>query len=60
MKALSLIAIILAAFLIFLGFTSKTTAGGVLSNAVIIVGVMIAVFVVIIWIVIFIKEKREK
>ena len=60
MKALSLIAIVLAAFLIFLGFSSKNTAGGILSNAIIIGGILIAVFVAVVWIVIFIKERREK
>lgn len=60
MKALSLIAIVVAAFLIFLGYSSKTAAGGVLSNAVIVGGVLIVVFVAVVWLVIFIKEKKGK
>jgi heme/copper-type cytochrome/quinol oxidase subunit 4 len=58
MKALSFIAILFAAFLIFLGVTSKQTAGGVLGNAVIAGGVIIAVVVAAIWILMFFKEKK--
>lgn len=60
MKALSLIAIVLAAFLIFLGFSSRQTAGNVLGNAIIIGGVLIAVLVVLVWLIVFIKERKEK
>lgn len=60
MKALSLIAIVFAAFLIFLGFSSKNTAGEVLSNAIIIGGAIIGVFVIVVWIVMFNKEKKKK
>ena len=60
MKALSLIAIIFAAFLIFLGISSKKTAGEVLSNAVIIGGAIIAGVVIIIWAIMFIKEKKDR
>jgi hypothetical protein len=60
MKALSLIAIVFAAFLIFLGFSSKNTAGAVLSNAIIIGGAIIGVFVIVVWVIIFIKEKKKK
>ncbi len=59
MKALSLIAIVFAAFLIIVGFTSRTTAG-VLSYAVIFLGVVIAIFVAIIWTIAFFKEKKER
>ncbi len=59
MKALSLIAIFFAAFLIIVGFTSITTAG-VLSYAVIFLGVVITIFVAIIWIIAFFKEKKER
>lgn len=59
MKALSLIAVVFAAFLIFLGISSRKTAG-TLSNAVIIGGAVIAGFVAIIWAITFIKEKRGK
>ncbi len=60
MKALSLIGLVFSAFLIFLGFSSKSTAGGVLSNAIIVGGVIIGVFVVVVWIIMFIKEKKNK
>jgi amino acid transporter len=60
MKALSLIALVFAAFLIFLGVSSKTTAGNVLSNAIIVGGAIIVVFVIVVWIIIFIKEKKKK
>jgi len=60
MKALSLIAVVFAAFLIFLGVSSKNTAGNVLSNAIIVGGAIIVVFVVVVWIIMFIKEKKKK
>lgn len=60
MKALSSIVLVFAAFLIFLGFSSKQTAGNALANAVIFCGVLIAGFVIVIWVLVFIKEKREK
>ena len=59
MKALSFIGLVLAACLIFLGFSSRNTAGSVLGNAVIVGGVIIAAFVVIVWIIWFIKERRN-
>jgi 4-amino-4-deoxy-L-arabinose transferase-like glycosyltransferase len=59
MKALSLIAIVFAAFLIFLGISSREKSGA-LSNAVIIGGALIAVLVAIIWAITFIKEKKGK
>jgi hypothetical protein len=60
MKALSLIALVFAAFLIVLGYTSKKNAGDVLGNTVIIGGVLIALAVAAIWTAYFIKEKRGK
>ena len=60
MKALSLIAIVFAAFLIFLGVSSREASGRVLGNAVITGGVLILVIVAVIWAIIFIKEKRGK
>jgi hypothetical protein len=59
MKALSFIGLVFAAFLIFLGFTSKDASGNVLGNAIIIGGVIIAAFVIIVWIILFIKEKKD-
>ena len=59
MKTLSLIAIIIAAFFVIAGFFSRTTAG-VLSYAVIFLGAVIAIFVVLIWIIKFFKEKKEQ
>ncbi|HEY8563034.1 MAG TPA: hypothetical protein VIL74_21840 [Pyrinomonadaceae bacterium] len=59
MKALSFIGLILAAFLVFLGISSRNTAGSVLGNAVTIGGIIIAAFVIIVWIILFIKEKRN-
>ncbi len=59
MKALSLVALVFAAFLIFLGYSSRATAG-VLGDAVIFIGVVIAVFVGIIWLIAFFKEKGNR
>jgi hypothetical protein len=59
MKALSFIGLVFAAFLIFLGYSSRNTAGSVLGNALVVGGVIIAAFVVIIWIILFIKEKKN-
>ena len=59
MKALSLIAIFFAAFLIFLGVTSKRNAGEALGNAVITGGVIIAVVVTVVWIIMFLKKKKS-
>ena len=59
MKALSTIALIFAAFLIFLGISSRKASGG-LSNAVAIAGFLIVIFVAVIWLITFIKERREK
>ena len=60
MKALSFIGLVFAAFLIYLGITSKTGSGNVLGNTVLVGGIFIAAFVIIVWIILFIKEKREK
>ena len=57
MKALSLIAIFFAAFLIFLGLSSKQSSGEVLGNAVIAGGVMIVVVVAAIWVIMFFRRK---
>jgi hypothetical protein len=59
MRALSLIGLFFAAFLIFLGISSRGSAG-VLSNAVIVGGVLIAGFVIVVWIAMFIKERKGK
>ncbi|MDQ3131659.1 MAG: hypothetical protein M3Q99_12985 [Acidobacteriota bacterium] len=58
MKALSLIALVLSAYLLFLGFTTRQSAGEPLGNALIIGGSIVAGVVIIIWILTFIKEKR--
>ncbi len=59
MKTLSLIAVFFAAFLIFVGFDTRATAG-VLSYAVIFLGALIAIFIAIIWTIAFFKEKKER
>jgi hypothetical protein len=59
MKALSFIGLVFAAFLLFLGFSSRSAAGGVLSNALIVGGVIIGGFVLIVWIILFLKEKKK-
>ena len=59
MKALSFIGLVIAAFLLFLGFSSRNTAGSVLGNALIVGGAFIAAFVVIVWIIVFIKERKN-
>lgn len=58
MKALSTIAMFIAAFFIFLGFVTKESSG-ILSNAIIIGGVLIAILVITIWVIMFVKEKKE-
>ena len=58
MNALLTLALIFAAFLIFLGVSSIRTVGG-LSYAVIIGGALIAAFVIIFRLITFFKEKRE-
>ena len=60
MKALSFIGLVLAAFLIYLGVSTKTASGNVLGNTVLVGGVIIAAFVIIVWIILLIKEKRKK
>jgi hypothetical protein len=59
MKALSLIGIVFAAFLIFLGFSSRKTAGGVLSDALVVGGSIIAGFLIIVWVIMFFKERNK-
>jgi hypothetical protein len=59
MKALSFIGIVFAAFLIFLGFSSKQTAGAVLSDALVVGGSIIAVFLIIVWIIMFFKNQKK-
>lgn len=59
MKALSLIGMTLAAFLIILGFLSRATAG-ILSNALIIGGAIVMVFLAIIWMISFLENKKRK
>ncbi len=59
MKPLSLIAFVFAAFLILLGIASRKTSG-VLSYAVIVLGVLILIYLTIIWAIFFVKEKKEK
>jgi prepilin signal peptidase PulO-like enzyme (type II secretory pathway) len=58
MKALTLVATLFAAFLVFLGASSKNSAGDVLGNAVIVAGAIILFFVCIVWLMKFIKEKK--
>lgn len=50
---------VFAAFLIFLGVTSRQTAGEVLGNAVIAGGVIIAAVVIAVWAIMFFKRKKE-
>jgi hypothetical protein len=59
MKALSIIAIAIAAFLVFLGVSSRSGAGAVLSNAVIIGGLLIAAVVAGSWIAMFVKNRQQ-
>lgn len=59
MKALSFIGLVFAAFLIFLGYSSRNSSGSVLGNALVVGGAIIAGFVIIVWIILFLKEKRE-
>lgn len=60
MRALSFIGLVFAAFLIYLGVTTKTGSGNVLGNTVLIGGIFIAAFVIIVWIILFIKERGKK
>ena len=60
MKALSLIGLVFSAFLIFLGVSSKKASGDILSYAIIVGGAIIGIFVVVVWVIMFIKEKKKK
>ena len=59
MKALSFIGLVFAAFVIFLGYSSRGAAGDVLGNALIVGGAFIAAFVIIVWVILFVKEKGK-
>ena len=59
MKALLLVGLIFSAFLIFLGVSSRNTTGDVLSTAVIIGGLLVFLFVTVVSIISFVKEKKE-
>ena len=59
MKALSLIAMVLSAYLLFLGFSTRKSAGEPLGNALIIGGSIVAGVVLIIWVITYIKEKKD-
>lgn len=59
MKALSTIGLTIAAFLLFLGITSRSAAGAVLSNAVIAGGAFIILVVAGSWIAVRIKNRKE-
>jgi hypothetical protein len=60
MKPLSTIALFFAAVLVFIGVASRDGAGTVLSNAVIVGGVIIAVTVFGIWIGLFLKNRGRQ
>jgi heme/copper-type cytochrome/quinol oxidase subunit 2 len=60
MKALSFIGLVFSAFLLFLGISSRNNAGTVLSNAIITGGVIIGVFVIIVWVIMFLRGKKKK
>ena len=59
MKALTLIAMVLAAYLLFLGFSTRKSAGEPLGNALIVGGSLVAGAVIIIWIITFIKKDKR-
>jgi len=59
MKPLSIIAFLFAAFLIFLGIFSRQSSGG-LSYAVLTAGILILIFLAVIWILFLKKEKAER
>ena len=59
MKALSIVAVFFAVFLIFVGLSSRETAG-VLSDAVVFIGVLIAFFIAVIWLITFFKSKKNR
>lgn len=59
MKAFTLMGSIFAVFLLILGFTSRNSAGKILSNAVIAAGLLVLLFVAAIRVISYIKEKRE-
>ena len=59
MKPLSIIAFLFASFLIFLGIFSRQSSGG-LSYAVLIAGILILIFLAVIWILFLKKEKAER
>jgi hypothetical protein len=59
MKALSFIGLVIAGALILLGISTRQNAGSVLSNAIIVGGGIIAVFVVGVWIAVYVKDHRK-
>lgn len=60
MKALYFIGLFFSAFLIIMGVLSRKNSGYALSNAVIAGGVLIAVFILIIFILNYVKQRKEK
>lgn len=59
MKALSFIGLVIAGVLILLGVSTRQNAGVVLSNAIIVGGAIIAVFVAGVWIASYAKNQRK-
>ena len=59
MKGLSFVAAVFAAFLIFIGYSSRETAG-VLSGAVIFIGALMAIFVAFAWMVAIFKKRKNR
>ncbi len=60
MKAIFLILLVSASFMLFLGYTAKTSTNNPLGNALIFGGLAIYLGVLIIWILFKVKEKRDK
>ncbi len=58
MKPLSIIALFFAAFLIFLGISSRQASGG-LSYAVMVAGFLILIFLAVVWGIYFVKQKKN-
>jgi hypothetical protein len=59
MKALSFIGLVMAAFMLFIGISTRQQSGAILSNAIIVGGAFIAAFVIIVRIIMFFKEKGK-
>ena len=60
MRAFLFVGLIFSAFLIILGITSKNSTGGVLSNAVIVAGVLVLIFVSTVSVIAIVNGRNDR